>query len=301
VVVLTIRFTSDDVARTRLAAAPDPVWELVLALQMLRPQRGDLLFSSWRRDARAAMQGAGLGRIGQLLSLRAAQWAALTPNVGYFPDFVTATEPLQLAAGRSSLAVRLTEGLQQTHELLVVPYLRSIRLAIHRDRHLRLAALAGDGVEGLFASLQPMASWSQGEIRIPQRRDQELSLDGRGLLLIPSYFRVCGPLTLFGSQRQPVLIYPVQPGADSLPVGNSRVPESLAALIGLNRAAVLHELASRERNTSELARRVGISAGSVSEHTTALRDAGLITSHRDRNRMLHRVTDLGIAVLERAR
>lgn len=284
--MLTIRFTSDDIARTRLATAPDPVWELVLAFHLLRPQRGDLLFSSWRRDARAAMQRAGLSRIGHLLSLRAGRWVASTPNAGCLPDF--------LASGGAAAGVR------EAHELLVGPHLRSIHLAIHRDRNRRLAALAEGGVEGLFESLEPLASWSQGEIRIPQRRDQELSLGGRGLLLLPAYFCVGRPLAHFHPELPTVLVYPIQRDPDSLPAGHTRVPEPLAALIGLNRAAVLHEIAAQEQTTSELSRRVGISAGSVSEHATALRDAGLITSRRDRNRMLHRATDLGISILARS-
>lgn len=79
--VLRIYFTTEDVARTRLAPAPDPLWELVMALHMLRRQPGDLLFRDWRRTAAAAIRRAGLSERMRLL-------LALTPPVGYFPDFL---------------------------------------------------------------------------------------------------------------------------------------------------------------------------------------------------------------------
>src|SRR5262245_12825527 len=101
------------------------MWEFVLALQMLRPQRGDLLFSSWRRDARAAMTRAGLARVGQLLSLRAAQWVALSPNVEYFPDFLT---PLEAAGdfGVGPEAIRITPKTRLDTDLRRVPDTRPL-------------------------------------------------------------------------------------------------------------------------------------------------------------------------------
>ncbi|MYT03316.1 MULTISPECIES: helix-turn-helix domain-containing protein, partial [Streptomyces] len=49
----------------------------------------------------------------------------------------------------------------------------------------------------------------------------------------------------------------------------------------------------------ETARRLGISPASVSEHTTVLRDAGLIQSLRVRNTMRHTLTPLGAELLGR--
>ncbi|MCC8245023.1 hypothetical protein [Saccharothrix luteola] len=54
--MLRIHFTRDDVARTRIAPVPDPLWELVMGLHLLRPQPGDLLFRDWRRTAAAAIR-----------------------------------------------------------------------------------------------------------------------------------------------------------------------------------------------------------------------------------------------------
>jgi DNA-binding transcriptional ArsR family regulator len=328
--VLRIRFTSEDIGRTRVAAGPDPLWELVLALQMLTPQRGDLLFSGWRAEAAGTLRRARLGPSLRLL-------LALTPNVGYFPDFLnpidaahglehgleavrrTSKPTLQremcrlartprlpvharnLADGDSATLAELTDSMRACNDALVVPYRHNIETAVQRDRAAKVNALAGSGVEGLLQSLCPLASWSAGELRVPTHRDQELHLDGRGLLLIPSYFCVSGPLTMFDPTLTPVLIYPVDRQPDTLPVRAQSQPEALCALIGTTRAAVLEGVATRPRTTNELAQRVGISPASASEHAGVLRRAGLVASYRQGHRMHHYPTALGLALLTEGR
>ncbi len=50
--------------------------------------------------------------------------------------------------------------------------------------------------------------------------------------------------------------------------------------------------------TGEMARRLHISAAAASQHTTVLRNAGLLVSQRERNTVLHTLTPLGRAVLD---
>ncbi len=326
--MLRIYFTSDDIARTRVAPSPDPLWELVLALQMLRPQRGDLLFTGWRRETTAMLRRAGLGPQLQLL-------LTLNPNVGYFADFLTPAESMRglqegleairstpkrllsrdvrqlacaqqlpaqvraVAEGDPSTLTEVTDTMRRCHELIVEPYQRSIETAIDRDRSIRVNAFVTAGVEGLLSSLPPLATWSGGELQVPTHRDQEIHLGGRGLLLIPSYFCVSGPLTLLDPQLPPVLIYPVERQPDALPTQHHAIPEALGALIGATRTAVLQAISTNPRTTQELAKLVGVSAASASEHAGVLRRSGLVISYRDRNRMHHHLTSLGMALLHR--
>ncbi|MZE77244.1 ArsR family transcriptional regulator, partial [Streptomyces sp. SID5475] len=48
--------------------------------------------------------------------------------------------------------------------------------------------------------------------------------------------------------------------------------------------------------TTGLARRLGLAPSSVSAHLSALRDAGLLTSHRYGHQVLYERTPLGIAL-----
>ncbi|GAA4716108.1 winged helix-turn-helix domain-containing protein [Phytohabitans rumicis] len=325
--MLRIYFTGEDLARTRIASGPDPLWELVLALQMLKPQRGDLLFTGWRRGATAVLRRADLGPPLRLLT-------ALNPNVGYFPDFLNPIEAMrgleygleairrtpkdllrrdvlqlarsrplparvrEVAEGNPRMLTELTDTMRACHDLIIAPYRHGIETAIDRDRSARVSALAGGGVEGLLGSLRPLATWSAGELRVPTHRDQELHLDGRGLLLVPSYFCVSGPLTMLDPALPPVLIYPIERRPDVLPLREQAKPDPLKALIGATRAAVLQAISTNPGTTEELARRVGISAASASEHAGVLRRSGLVFSYRDGNRMRHQLTPLGLALLE---
>ncbi|GAB3963017.1 ArsR/SmtB family transcription factor [Plantactinospora veratri] len=137
--------------------------------------------------------------------------------------------------------------------------------------------------------------------------DRELHLDGRGLLLVPSFFCARIPVTLLDPELPPVLVYPVDrlgglmpaPGEGAGPVpatGGEAGRAALAALIGKTRARVL-EVVGDGCSTGEVARRLNISAAAASQHTTVLRNAGLLVSHRDRNTVLHSLTPLGRAIL----
>jgi len=55
-----------------------------------------------------------------------------------------------------------------------------------------------------------------------------------------------------------------------------------------------------ERPTSQLARLLGISIASASDHATVLRNAGLIASGRRRNTMVHTLTPLGAGLVSAA-
>ncbi|MFD5608476.1 winged helix-turn-helix domain-containing protein [Streptomyces sp. NPDC127064] len=89
------------------------------------------------------------------------------------------------------------------------------------------------------------------------------------------------------------------------PVGTTGCPQPrpsgflsadpLDALLGRTRAHVLRAIADSPCTTSELATRAAAPLSTVSRHASILRDAGLITSHRDRNTVLHTITPLGIS------
>jgi DNA-binding transcriptional ArsR family regulator len=85
---------------------------------------------------------------------------------------------------------------------------------------------------------------------------------------------------------QPTLIYPAQ-GAALLWEPPPSPSEALVALMGPRRAAVL-EVLDVPRSTTELSRLLEIPAGSVSQHLTVLRNAGLVTRRRMGQVVLYR-------------
>lgn len=331
--MLRIYFTAEDIARTRLATSPDPLWELVLSVQMLRGQRGDLLFAGWRRETANALRRHSLGPDLRLLM-------QLCPEIGYFPDFLNPTEAMKgldygleavrrtakavlrrdmtflaeskrrqgeplsaraahLARGEPAALAALTRTMNDYYRLAISPHSRVIEKAVGQDRNSRLSAFTEGGVEGLLRSMRPMLHWEAGELSVPQHRDQEIHLGGRGLTLIPSYFCVNQPMTMFDPDLPPVLIYPVPRSPETLASLDNQRRTALASLVGNTRAAMLEAIGDGG-TTTELARRVGVSPASASEHAAIMRAAHLIRSRREGNRMVHELTSLGLSLLSGA-
>ena len=92
------------------------------------------------------------------------------------------------------------------------------------------------------------------------------------------------------------LMVPVTISRHAFETGPERRGDSLADLLGPTRACVLRACLDTPLTTTALARSVGISNSSASEHATVLRSAGLITSERHGNQVIHHTTQLGAAL-----
>ena len=113
---------------------------------------------------------------------------------------------------------------------------------------------------------------------------ETVALRGQGLLLVPSAF-IWRPFAITSPPWQPTLIYPAR-GVALLWERGDPAPDALAAVLGRARAELLAALAA-PASTTELAGRLGRSAGGISEHLTALRDAGLVSAARQGRSVLY--------------
>ena len=84
--MLRIFFTHEDLARTRVATACDPLWEIVFSLHRLQGRPGRWAYSGWIRGVRERLAETGHDRIVRSML------APLLPRASYFPDFVTPAE-----------------------------------------------------------------------------------------------------------------------------------------------------------------------------------------------------------------
>jgi hypothetical protein len=330
--VLRIHFSPDDLARTHVAAAPDPIWETVLSFQILLNGEGSLIFDRWRRRVRPGLPPA----VERLL-------LPLSPPTGDFADFLTpgagvlglragleairATprERLRhdLAAldrsgpGRSGLpgwtrrlgeadpeALRQLAGaLREWHRIGVAPYWDQVRSHVDADWVAKIHAQRRGSIEDVLAALPAPLRWQSPVLETHYPDDRDVHLDGRGLLLVPSFFCWRLPVTLIDPHLPQVLVYPVPHeldwlGGDRPAAGAS--DRALRALLGPTRAATLLAISAGPVSTGELARRVGVAPSSASEHAAVLREAGLVASHRVGGRVLHLLTDPGSTLLDSA-
>ncbi|MET7862267.1 winged helix-turn-helix domain-containing protein [Micromonospora taraxaci] len=331
--MLKIHFSGEDILRTRVAPAADPIWELVLSLHVLQGRNRDPLTAHWRRSvSRGLRQDVASEQLRLLF--------ALNPPRGYFPDFLTPyasvdgfeagldalrrtptallhrdlsvlaaenqlpSSAAALARGEVAVLRHLAESMEQYRSLAISPYWNRIQAAVAADRARRARALLDGGVEGLLTSLRPAMRWEGGVLEVRDYpHSREMHLDGRGLLLVPSFFCASTPVALLDPALPPVLVYPVDrlgglapaDGIGAAPSGAA--PDSLAALLGRTRAAVL-QATDEGCTTGEVARQLNISPAAASQHATVLRNAGLLVSHRERNSVLHTLTPLGRAMLD---
>jgi DNA-binding transcriptional ArsR family regulator len=319
--LLRIHFTADDLARTRIAAGPDVMWEIVLSLQLLQNREGAAIFDGWRRQVR--------GRLGPWLR----PLVTLAPHAAYFPDFLTPADGgsgleqgldrlLSTPRGRLRDELRLlachgrlprwTEDLAEGdietfrtldravrayHDAVIAPAWPTVRTCVGADRARRTHALAEGGCERLLNGFRPLMRWNPPLLEADYPVDRDLVLAGRGLLLVPAYFCWRTPVTLADDELRPVLVLPIEHDPRATPEKPSCAGDRpLTELLGRTRAAVLRAVESGG-TTTELSRRSGTSLASASQHATVLREAGLISTRRDGGAVLHTLTPLGIAVL----
>jgi DNA-binding transcriptional ArsR family regulator len=325
--VLRIHFTARDLSRVRIAAAPDPLWELSLSMHVLRLRNSEPWLAEWKSGLLRLLEPHHELRREVALPL------ALNPPLGYFPDFLTPAEGLRgfetgldavlstphrrirremaafgtahpslgrLAAGVGTATADrmqdLERGMRRYHEIALRPIWDRVRSAVDADRALRARCLSDSGVGALLDTLNSAAVFRDGVLEISSYiATRDLYLDGRGLLLVPSYFkRGDKPMVLADPQLTPVLIYPM---SRDVRIAVERRTVQLSTLLGRTRATVL-ELAADGTTTGGMAVSLGVSAAAVSQHIGVLRKGGLVVSVRDRNRVHHGLTPLGQALLD---
>ncbi|WP_329305990.1 winged helix-turn-helix domain-containing protein [Streptomyces sp. NBC_01260] len=329
--MLRVYFTSEDLARVRVAPGPDFLWEISNSVQTLQRRDSERVFGAWRRWVRPRLSASP-----RLLS-------SLLPPRGYSPDFLTPTTgdratlqaavdtlmstprprlrtdltqlaaTLQLPSWVRSLAGGDADTLRQLGEALrtyqleaLAPYWQRVHAHIDADRALRLRSLLDGGTEGLLAGLGPQFRWRPPVLEVTYPVDQQLWLRGRGLVLQPSFFCWPTPITLADGDLPPVLVYPIHHTTDWAGPAPARAAEGagpLGPLLGRTRAGLLR--ATRTGcSTVEAARLLDVTHPAVSQHLNVLRAAGLVATVRKAGRSFHVATAEGRALLaaeERAR
>ncbi|GHB09713.1 ArsR/SmtB family transcription factor [Streptomyces termitum] len=329
VALAELAFSTDDLARVRFAVSP--LWEVAPSFRLLRSGAAHPVHRTWADQVRPRLIAAGLDR-GWLHEL-------IPPGGGYVPDFLnpapTGPAPApaaereairaapadrvrqdldhlarhQGALGRRTRALRndpqgllpkVTEEIETYWELALAPYWARIRAVLDTDVLHRARTAAEHGTGHLLDTLHPSLSWD-GDVLRMARRKQPLTRTtaGTGLLLIPSVFTGTGLRTRTTPPDPPQLAYQAR-GVGSLwqarPVARA---DALSAVLGRSRTLLLASL-ENPASTTRLAHRTGLSPAGVSQHLTALRDAGLVSAHRAGRSVLYARTGAAETLLRAA-
>ena len=200
-----------------------------------------------------------------------------------------------LAAGHRAPGL-LAEAIATYWQVAITPWWPRMCGVLEDDVSHRAAMSLRAGLFGLLSDFHPEVTLAQDSrtMRIDKPHFADATYSGAALTLVPSVF-VWPRLVVSHSE----------PGAFELTYaarGVARVwegmpssgPEGsrLAALLGRSRATIL-TLVHIPMSTTQIARSVGQSAGSVNQHLAVLRDSGMVTSWRSGRSVLYRQTALG--------
>jgi DNA-binding transcriptional ArsR family regulator len=323
--VIRIHLTSADFALIRFAARPVPLQELHAALLMLfNPDHSTLLFGRWRNRTLRALPAA------------AASLRDLAPG-RYAPAFLDRMEgtldesfeamrgsdaawiaaELELAYTSSSSSDAAPPWVQDLHRGVRdawQPVLRAERTAfdallapvwplvqdLHRAELARYAGIvAQHGIGTALTATVPGSRLSGGTWELPTGipAARDIQPAGRGVVLLPTFHWTGAPLIADVPDRPVTVTFSAGPGLPLPPTAGVSPQDALADVLGRTRLRILMLSGGDGVNTTGLARTLGISAATVSAHTSALRAARLLDSVREGKSVVHRRTPLANLLL----
>lgn len=322
--MIRIRFTATDFAQVRFAPRPAPLLELNTVFLMMGLRDDGLLFGRWRRRTLRSLPRSVVP-LGDLVP------AGLAPSfLDVYDD--TLDEGLDSPrAWRPEVVRAELERVYAPHPAPAPPWIRALHRGdaeawqivrraqqaaydhalrpvfdlvqdLHQAEFTRHAVtVAEHGIGHALGHLVPGALLRDLVWELEAPFERHIDVDGRGVVLLPTFHWTGHPLVCDQPDRPVVVTYPAGPGiplTPEAPRGGDSAEAALAAVLGRTRLDMLFLLAD-EHTTSDLARRLGVSNATVSAHTAALRGAGLISTVRAGRAVLHQRTALGGVLVRR--
>jgi DNA-binding transcriptional ArsR family regulator len=194
----------------------------------------------------------------------------------------------------------LAEAIQQYWTVAIAPYWTRMRGVLEDDVAFRAGLTMTGGLFDLLSDLHPEISLRADEhvLTIDKPQHADATYDGAVLTLVPSIF--VWPRLIVGHSRPGAfeLTYAVRGIARVWESGHevTRPADRLGALLGRTRAAIL-TLVEVPMSTTQIARTLSQSPGSVSQHLSVLRDSGMVTSRRRGRSVLYQQTALATSLV----
>lgn len=316
--MIRIHLTPEDLAETRFAFSP--VWEAAQSVEALENPGKYVFHLPWIERAREAVRGLNLEPLRVLLSYPNGYRVDFVtpPPEGPYPDFEEELERIRAtphdvvrreigimypdedvpAAARAFVddptqaLVGLTDTLRAYWDATLAEHWPRLRALLEGDLMYRAKRLALEGAQGLFGDLHPAVTWNDGVLSVDKRVDHDVEPEGRGLLLVPVAFACPKCAVITDPPWQPTLTYTPRAIATLWEVDRPSGEGVLDELVGETRAAILRSL-EIPMTTTEMASRLGVTPGAVSQQLAVLRRAGVVDAHRSGHGVYSELTPLG--------
>jgi DNA-binding transcriptional ArsR family regulator len=318
--MITIQFSPEDLSNVRFAYSP--LVELSLSSYVLSHPK----FQTNRRWVEAARQA--------LHGLELPYLRALTMQGGYLPDFLTPTpdrvgmsieDEIQHMLDtpddviRASIELKiewsgetellhhfrvypremvrcLAEDLRLYWRHAIEPHWSQMSSVLEGDILYRARQLAIEGTPKVFEGLHTRIRYANHTLELDKHRDQSVELNGRGLQLVPTVFTTRQIWSQFSPHYTPMMVYDAR-GVGQWREETPKRNQALELLIGAGRASVLLSL-NPPATTTELAYKLHMTAGAVSQHLDKLSQAELVEPRRSGKRVYYHLTPRGAQLLE---
>jgi DNA-binding transcriptional ArsR family regulator len=199
---------------------------------------------------------------------------------------------------RGDVVDQIADTLQMAWTALIAPDWPQLQAIIERDVVHRAGQLTRIGWAGALTGMHRTVTWHNATVEIRERPHGQASLDGRGLLFVPSVFIYPGLGIYLEPPWRPALVYPAR-GSAALWGVQPHPPGSLRRLLGASRAHLLVALDS-PTSTTQLVATTGMSLGAVGGHLRIMLDAGLLSRARSGRTVLYQRTPVAEALLSTA-
>ncbi|MEU4782411.1 winged helix-turn-helix domain-containing protein [Micromonospora sp. NPDC023633] len=194
----------------------------------------------------------------------------------------------------------LADGFAAYWEAVLAPYWSRMQLLLDDEVLYRAQTLATEGPTALLTSV-----YVPGRIRTLRRHAAVPHMDGGVIYVMPLVFRTDGPLRITDEAGNVVVIYQARgvaslmerAGAARGTSGGVCSPGArLGILVGQGRSLILRALAA-PGTTAGLAKQLRLAPSTVSEHLTALTNAGVVHRRRAGRHVLYELSPAGAALV----
>ncbi|GGK56934.1 transcriptional regulator [Planomonospora parontospora subsp. parontospora] len=223
------------------------------------------------------------------------------------PADQTYAELVDAARGRGTETVRrllddpgrarseAADALRRLWKAVVEPEWPSMRQALRAEMLDRAVQVNREGLRAVLPRLHHSAACEGDTITVGKTVDIDVDCP-EGLILVPSLFITDRMQCTTSDHWTPAIYYPA---SGRYLWTAPPTPRSLDRLLGATRSRILAALTT-PLQTTVVARLVGVTAPTASEHLAILRDAGLIDSSRTGRTATHELTEAGRALLDAA-